>query len=303
MSSYPKIEQLFNAIIEDCYNYLLDKADNSTKKSIESLKETIKDKPETIKKAYVVFCSIGNEKPEKGKLSSIYDFTIKYIECVYYYLNDLNVNIINDRIAEKSDFCNCYITLFGYVYIFNGCFENEVLLFDYKNFKCFEKILVNNKISKIIKNIYIDTVNKFYKKEGIKINNESFKEFTAHFEDSFQHKEEKIEIEENKINESPKNSNIEIKTEELSDNGNKSAQLDTCDTSNIQNGNKILDIGENTSKIESNDNENDMRDVKKEILQSKMSAIEDRYYNVQLLENIILSFEFHSPTDNCGKKK
>ena len=303
MSSYPKIEQLFNAIIEDCYNYLLDKADNSTKKSIESLKETIKDKAETNKKAYVVFCSIGNEKPEKGKLSSIYDFTIKYIECVYYYLNDLNVNIINDRIAEKSDFCNCYITLFGYVYIFNGCFENEVLLFDYKNFKCFEKILVNNKISKIIKNIYIDTVNKFYKKEGIKINNESFKEFTAHFEDSFQHKEEKIEIEENKINESPKNSNIEIKTEELSDNGNKSAQLDTCDTSNIQNGNKILDIGENTSKIESNDNENDMRDVKKEILQSKMSAIEDRYYNVQLLENIILSFEFHSPTDNCGKKK
>ena len=65
MSSYPKIEQLFNAIIEDCYNYLLDKAVNSTKKSIESLKETIKDKPETIKKAYVVFCSIGMKSPKK----------------------------------------------------------------------------------------------------------------------------------------------------------------------------------------------------------------------------------------------
>jgi hypothetical protein len=43
MSSYPKIEQLFNATIEDCYNYLLDKADNSTKASIENLKETIKN--------------------------------------------------------------------------------------------------------------------------------------------------------------------------------------------------------------------------------------------------------------------
>ena len=33
-----------------------------------------------------------------------------------------------------------------------------------------------------------------------------------------------------------------------------------------------------------------MRDAKKEILQLKMSVIEERYYNVQLLENIILSF-------------
>ena len=304
MSSYPKIEQLFNAIIEDCYNYLLDKADNSTKESIESLKETIKDKAEIIKKAYVVFCSIGNEKPEKGKLSSIYDFTIKFIEYVYNYLNDLNVNNnINVRIAKKTDFCNCYITLFGYVYIFNGCYENEFLLFDIKNFKCFKEILANNKIEKIIKNIYIDAVNKFYQKEGIKINNESFKEFTKYFEESFQQKKENIETEENKINESPKNSNIEIKKEELSDNGNKSAQLLTYDTSNIQNGNKILDIRENTSKIESNDNENDMRDVKKEILQLKMSVIEDRYYNVRLSEKIILSFEFQSALLNCERKK
>ena len=153
MSSYPKIEQLFNAIIEDCFNYLLDKADNLTKQSIESLIETIKDKAETIKKAYVVYCSIGNEKPEKGKLSSIYDFTIKFIECVYYYLNDLNVNNINGRIAKNNDFCNCYIALFGYVYIFDGCFENEVLLFDTKNFKCFNEILANNKIVKTIKSI------------------------------------------------------------------------------------------------------------------------------------------------------
>ena len=303
MSSYPKIEQLFNATIEDCYNYLLDKADNSTKESIESLKGTIKDKEETIKKAYVVYCSIGNEKPEKGKLSSIYDYTIKFIECVYNYLNDLNMNNINNRIAKKSDFCNCYITLFGYVYIFNGCFENEFLLFDTKNFKCFKEILENNNITKSIKNNYIDAVNKFYKKEGMKINNESFKEFSALFEESFQHKKEDIKTIDNKINESPESSNIEIKKEEPCENGNKSAHLETGDTSSIQNGNKILDIGDNTSKNDSNDNDNDMRDVKNEILQLKMSVIEDRYCNVQLLENIILSFEFQSSINNCERKK
>ena len=303
MSSYPKIEQLFNAIIEDCYNYLSAHAIESAKESIEMLKEKIKDKTEIIKKAYVVFCSIGNEKPKKEELSSIYDFTIEFIESVYYYLNDINENNSNDRISTNNDFCNCYIALFGYVYIFNGCYANEFLLFDTKNFKYFKEILVNNNISKVIKNFYINAVNKFYKKEGIKINNESFKEFTTFFEESFQYKKEKIEIKENKINESPKISNIEIKKDELSENENKSAQLDTCDTSNIQNGNKILDIGENTSKNESNNNDNDMRDVKKEIFQLTMSVIEDRYYNVQLLENIILSFEFHSSTNNCEKKK
>ena len=65
MSSYPNIDQLFKAIIEDCYNYLLANATDSVLHSIESLKETIKDKPEIIKKAFVVFCSIGNEKPKK----------------------------------------------------------------------------------------------------------------------------------------------------------------------------------------------------------------------------------------------
>ena len=58
MSSYPKIEQLFNAIIEDCYNYLLEKAENSTKESIKSLKETIKDKAEIIQKS--ICCLLFN---------------------------------------------------------------------------------------------------------------------------------------------------------------------------------------------------------------------------------------------------
>ena len=178
-------------------------------------------------------------------------------------------NNINNRIAKKSDFCNCYITLFGYVFIFNGCFENEFLLFDTKNYKCFQEILENNNIAKIIKNNYIDAVNKFYKKEGMKINNESFKEFSALFEESFHHKKE------------------DTKT------------ITSC----FQNGNKFLDIGNNTSKNDSNDNDNDMRDVKNEILQLKMSVIEDRYCNVQLLENIILSFEFQSSINNCERKK
>jgi len=46
-----------------------------------------------------------------------------------------------------------------------------------------------------------------------------------------------------------------------------------------------------------------MRDVKKEILQLKMSVIKDLYYNVQFSEKIILSFEFQSALLNCERKK
>ena len=51
MASYPKISQLFNAIIEECYNYLLANATDPVQKSIESLKETTKDNAEIIKKS------------------------------------------------------------------------------------------------------------------------------------------------------------------------------------------------------------------------------------------------------------
>ena len=76
-----------------------------------------------------------------------------------YYLS------FNSCITSRiSDFCNCYIALSGYAYIFNGCFTNEFLLFDTKNFKCFEKILTNNNISKDALNYYKDVVIIFLKK-------------------------------------------------------------------------------------------------------------------------------------------
>ena len=46
-----------------------------------------------------------------------------------------------------------------------------------------------------------------------------------------------------------------------------------------------------------------MRFVTNKIFQLEKSMIEDHYYNVKLLENIILSSEFHSSINNCEKKK
>ena len=296
MSSYPKIDLLFNAIVEDCYNYLSSYATGPVQKSIESLKETIKDKAEIIKKAFVVFCSIGNEKPKKeGELSSIYDFTIKFIEAVYYHLDNTNMN--NSITSTISDFCNCYIALSGYVYIFNGCFTNDFLSFDTKKFKCFEEIIMKNNISKDVSNYYKDAVNKLYKKGSTIINNEFFNKFIESFEKTFEYPE----MEGNKINESPKKSNTEQKKNNINVNDNKLTQLDTCDTSNIQKDNKSIENSKQTSK--SKLNEDRFKLIQKQYFRLSFMMIDRHYDQMKYFENFFLELEFNSIEINCLNKK
>ena len=232
----------------------------------------VKDKPEIIKKAFVVFCSIGNEKPKKeGELSSIYDFTIKFIEAVYYHIGYTNTNIT----STISDFCNCYIALSGYIYIFNGYFINDFVLFDTKKFKCFEEILKDNNISKDVLNYYKDIVNKLYKKGSTIINNEFFNKLTSSFDKTFEYPE----IKENKINESPQKSNTEQKMDNISNNGNKLNQLDTC-------------------KL----NEDSFKLIQKQYLRLSFRMIDRDYEQMEYLDNFFLRLEFNSIEINCIKK-
>ena len=56
------------------------------------------------------------KKKKEGELSSIYDFTIKFIEAVYYHIGYTNTN--NSITSTISDFCNGYIALSGYIYLY-----------------------------------------------------------------------------------------------------------------------------------------------------------------------------------------
>ena len=49
MSNYPTLNELCEAIINDCYDYLERHADEKTKSSIVKLLENIKEKPEILK--------------------------------------------------------------------------------------------------------------------------------------------------------------------------------------------------------------------------------------------------------------
>ena len=177
------------------------------------------------------------------------------------------------------DFCNCYIALSGYIYIFNGYFTNDFLLFDTKKFKCFEEILKDNNISKDVLNYYKDIVNKLYKKGSIIINNEFFNKLTSSFDKTFEHPE----IKENKINESPQKSNTEQKMDNISNNGNK------------------LNHNEQTSKNKLN--EDSFKLIQKKYLRLSFRMIDRDYERMKYLDNFFLKFEFNSIEINCIKKK
>jgi len=213
-----------------------------------------------------------NRKKE-GELSSIYDFTIKFIEAVYYHTGYTNMN--NSITSTISDFCNGYIALSGYIYIFNGCFTNDFVLFYTKKFKCFEEILKDNNISKDVLNYYKDIVNKLYKKGSTIINNEFFNKLTSSFDKTFEYPE----IKENKINESPQKSNTEQKMDNISNNGNKLNQLDTC-------------------KL----NEDSFKLIQKQYLRLSFRMIDRDYERMEYLDNFFLRLEFNSIEINCIKK-
>ena len=300
MSSYPTLEQLFQAIIEDCFDYLFTHSEGQAKESITKLKEYNQDKAEIIKKSYVVICSMNNEKPSEGELSSIYDFTIKFIEAINSYLNDTNAN--NGKISTINDCCNGYIALFGYIYIFKGFYSNEFLLFVTKYYKYFEEILVKNNILKDVKIYYENAVNKLYKTESVKLNDEFFNEFLKFFEkESFKYQKEAIDAKGNKGKETPKNLNIELKKEEHSENGNKSAQFDTCDISNFQIDNKSIENGEHIFKNKAY--EDSIKSLQGQYFHLSFKMINKDYKQVNYLESIFLKLEFNSVEINCGKKK
>ena len=62
MNKYPPLNELAKAFICDCYNYLDQNADETTKLSINNLMNMTKSSDKIIQKLYVVYCSIEPTK-------------------------------------------------------------------------------------------------------------------------------------------------------------------------------------------------------------------------------------------------
>ena len=125
-----------------------------------------------------------------------------------------------------------------------------------------------------------------------------FNEFISYFEkESFDSKKVEKEIKENEKTGSPKKLNTEIKKDEISENGNKSTQPETFDSSIIQIKNKSIEDGELVTKKTLNNNS---ILLKNDIL---CIIIKKSYSYLTLLENTLLKIEFKSAEIDSEKKK
>ena len=297
MSNYPTIKKLFNAIIKDCYDYLFSHTDDKARESITKLFDYNKDKDEIIQKSYIVLCSIIYEKASEEELNSIYEFTKKFIESIYSYLSDAKKN--NNITSTINDCCNGYIAIFGYVYIFKGVFVNEFLQFFTQDHKYFKEVLTEFNILNEVKMHYENSINKLYKEKSIIIDDQLFNEFISYFEEeSFDFKKVEKEKKENEKVSSPQKLNAEIKKDEISENGNKSTQHETFDSSIIQIENKSLEDGKLVTKKKTLNNNPIL--LKNDIL---CIIIKKSYSYLTLLEKTLLKIEFKSTEIDSEKKK
>ena len=297
MSNYPTIEKLFNAIIKDCYDYLFSHTDDKARESITKLFDYNKDKDEIIQKSYIVLCSIIYEKASEEELNSIYEFTKKFIESIYSYLSDAKKN--NNITSTINDCCYGYIAIFGYVYIFKGVFVNEFLQFFTQDHKYFKEVLTEFNILNEVKMHYENSINKLYKEKSIIIDDQLFNEFISYFEEeSFDFKKVEKEKKENEKVSSPQKLNAEIKKDEISENGNKSTQHETFDSSIIQIENKSLEDGELVTKKKTLNNNPIL--LKNDIL---CIIIKKSYSYLTLLEKTLLKIEFKFAEIDSEKKK
>ena len=297
MSNYPTIEKLFNAIIKDCYDYLFSHTDDKARESITKLFDYNKDKDEIIQKSYIVLCSIIYEKASEEELNSIYGFTKKFIGSICSYLSDAKKN--NNITSTINDCCYGYISIFGYVYIFKGVFVNEFLQFFTQDHKYFKEVLTEFNVLNEVKMHYENSINKLYKEKSIIIDDQLFNEFISYFEEeSFDFKKVEKEKKENEKVSSPQKLNAEIKKDEISENGNKSTQHETFDSSIIQIENKSLEDGELVTKKKTLNNNPIL--LKNDIL---CIIIKKSYSYLTLLEKTLLKIELKSAEIDSEKKK
>ena len=311
MMNYPKLNELCEAFMKDCYDYILRNSDEENKNEIKKLLEENKDKSEIIQKSYVIFSSVENKKPSKDEFSSIFTFTKGYINAIYEYIKDINKNI--DIVSSINDCCNTYIALFGYLYIFKGVYDNEFLKFFYEYYYNFAEVINKYKISDNITKYYNSIESKVYLSLGvetIEVNDNLFKEWIKHFEKEsyfYQQKE-------------TTNKNME----EINKNGNNETQQ-TSNTDNLLNGeadNEIktsqiedFNLNKEDSEIKSSNLEavtsEDKYVLKKEFENMKfflknyilLSRIESAWRELNIYENLILGSEFNLAIIYIEKKR
>ena len=157
---FPKLEELFIAIINDCYIFFLE----HSQKNI-SEKELIKKKEEqidVIDAIKILNSSMVNYQPKNNKFIDIIQFASNYIYNIYEFFSQ--EKIYSSEVKYFHEYCLAYIALVGYENIFINIEGDELFSFQFEKHKFFSKLLDDYSVLTEIKNYYENYSNQIKEK-------------------------------------------------------------------------------------------------------------------------------------------
>ena len=138
VQEFPKLYELYEVIINDCYKIFSLQQKEKDKNSVEGPIDLI-NKIETLK------LNIKDNKYNNQKYPDIISFSLKYINNIFtFFLNKEENNIDVEYI---DDYCLAYIALVGFRYnLIKKIEEDELFLFELKNYENYSNFLTKYNI-------------------------------------------------------------------------------------------------------------------------------------------------------------
>ena len=147
---YPKLEELYTAVIKDCYKCFSQRNNENYNYSKE---DSEKEKIDIVSMAEILKSFILNYKPMNKELSYLISFSSKYINNIYEYYKNIEKN--NIELKDYSDFCLAYIALVGFrTCCINKIDDNELFKFVIQNYENFKKFFDEYRLLSQIKPFY-----------------------------------------------------------------------------------------------------------------------------------------------------
>jgi len=157
---FPKLDELYIAIINDCYIFFLE----NSKKNI-SEKELIKKKEEqidVIDAIKILNSSMQNYQPKNDKFFDILSFTSYYIYSIYEFFSSEKID--NIEVKYFHEYCLAYIALVGYENFFINSGDDELFSFQCEKHKFFYKLLNDYSVLTEMKKYYESNANQIKEK-------------------------------------------------------------------------------------------------------------------------------------------
>ena len=148
---FPVSNELYEVVIDDCYEFLYDICSEDAKISLENLFKTRVESYYVDNKIYVLKFYLVNPESKKILNQEIIQYTLKYIN----HMEKAYVNNTFNKLKSISDYCLAYLALTSFRYIYDINFnENKFFFFQANDYSHFSKFLLKYSILSQIKGAY-----------------------------------------------------------------------------------------------------------------------------------------------------